>query len=151
VIILSSFGTEKPDDALIELMLAKARSYHCATKAEFVFGYQYKKEGEEPASWDTECWHIRSDVQAPGMSMVMQLQVEGVQGMMEGIRAGYELGRKPMIDAAKARAHKQEQKKREKYWAQQRGQEWVQYIKDQGYEFEAVPGDLQQPFGKKSK
>lgn len=151
MIILSSFGTEKPADELVELMLAKARTYHCAKNAEFIFGYQYKKEGEAPASWDTECWHIRSDVPSPGVSMVMQLQVEGVQGMMEGIRAGYELGRKPIVDAEKAKAHKQEQKRREKYWRLHRDAEWIDYIKSQSIEFEAIPAEHQKPLGKKAK
>lgn len=154
MILLYQFGQEKPLDELVELMLLQARDYKCARNA--VFKYDFIQpapiDGSARPSWDKESWIIvEPELPAPGYSMVPQLMVESCKSQLEGIILGYALGRKPIVDAEKAKAHKQEQKRREKYWRLHRDAEWIDYIKSQSIEFEAIPAEHQKPLGKKAK
>jgi hypothetical protein len=94
-IIISSWREEDPTPPpadLVALMIRKASSYHCVTSdLKLVYDYRWAKAGEEPASYDRKCWHLRDD-----LSRATQCSrgVEDCQGMMEGLREGYELGLK---------------------------------------------------------
>jgi hypothetical protein len=88
--ILISWGTTQPNQALVDLMLEKIRSYHFTRGAKFVFDYCWKKEGEEPASYDAQCWHIRDETEAP----CGHRGVDACRDMLEGLNAGFALAQK---------------------------------------------------------
>jgi hypothetical protein len=107
--VLISFGQEKPDAALVELMLDKIKPYYFTRGAVFRYGYKWSKDGETPVSYDEQCWHIADPSDAPADHR----GVEGCQAMLEGLYEGWMLGTKPARDKAKAAAEKRETRKRE--------------------------------------
>jgi hypothetical protein len=99
--ILISWGETRPNDKLVELMIAKGSAYHFIRgPVRLVYDYRWAKEGEEPASYDYKCWHLRDDSQVSADSRGL----EGCQGMMEGLQEGWVLAQANALPKARKRA-----------------------------------------------
>jgi hypothetical protein len=96
--ILISFGEDEsapPDKDLVALMISKASSYHFVHASTIRLVYDYRwvtAERPEPASYDSKCWHIKEDSNAPQTSH----GVEGCQALLEGLHEGWLLARKQL-------------------------------------------------------
>lgn len=90
-IILISWGTTKPDQRLVDLMIEKAKAFHCVYQPEFKFGFRWPAPDGSHASYDDECWQIRDDMSQAGQC---DRGVEACQGLLEGLQAGWDLALK---------------------------------------------------------
>lgn len=92
--ILISWGQDKPHAALVALMISKAEAYHVISKPELHYGPRWPNEDGTHADYDQPCWHIRDlGCRAPASSS----GVEGCQGLLEGLQAGWELRGKTKV------------------------------------------------------
>lgn len=99
MLLLHTFGEEKPDADLVALMIKKAETYHCCQKpVTLQFGWQseWHKNNGYPQEW------FLSDPREPRGGEMNRLMVEACQGMMEGLYEGWRLGTKPARDKAEA-------------------------------------------------
>lgn len=90
--ILISFGQTKPHDELVKLMLEKISTYHFSRGAELRYGYRWAKEGQEPATYDDQCWHIRDKNEL--VTIHNSTGFNSCQALLEGLQEGWDLSRK---------------------------------------------------------
>lgn len=88
--IFISWGTTKPNEKLVALMLEKLKAFHIVRKPEFVFGHRWPEPDGTAKSYDPKCWHIRDDLcQANSSSRGL----ECAQALLEGLNEGFALAK----------------------------------------------------------
>jgi hypothetical protein len=87
-LVLFSWGSRKPDQLLVDLMLEKAKAFHVIREPKFVFGSRWPQPDGSTPSYDSECWHIRDDLSSAAQS---SRGMEMCQILLEGLEEGFNL------------------------------------------------------------